>query len=126
MACAISHTDAGSLALKIWMATISASARSSNEITCAGARAADGQPFAGKYVAALERDWSPDNVRGPLAAKEELEQIRQDPERFIQRLTDREAKGPPVALPDGSSFRVSPAIGCGYGGHDALRFRIRL
>jgi predicted acetyltransferase len=62
------------------------------------------------YVAALERGWSPDNVRGAAAAKEELEQIRGDPERFIQRMTDREAKGPPVVLPDGSSFARLPGF----------------
>ena len=71
------------------------------------------------YVAALERDWSPDNVRGPLAAKEELEQIRKDPERFIQRLTDREAANGGVLV---ERFK-EPAQ---YGGHDALRFRIHL
>ena len=54
------------------------------------------------YVAALERGWSADNVRGVVAAREELEQIRADPEAFLAALDDREGKGPPVKLPDGS------------------------
>lgn len=60
------------------------------------------------YVNALERGWSPDNVRGLAAAEEEVAQIRQDAEGFVARLTDREAKGPPVLLPDGSSFPRLP------------------
>lgn len=60
------------------------------------------------YIAALERGWSPDNVSGLAAAREELEQIRQDPAGFVARLVDREAKGPPVVLPDGSSVRRLP------------------
>ena len=62
------------------------------------------------YAAALERGWSADNVRGAVAAKEELEQIREDPERFIERMTDREAKGPPVVLPGGSTFPRLPGF----------------
>jgi predicted acetyltransferase len=53
------------------------------------------------YVAALQRGWSPNNLR-PEAGFEELAQIRADPARFLGRLVDREAKGPPVALPDGT------------------------
>ena len=48
------------------------------------------------YVDALQREWSPDNVRGAAAAEEELAAIGSDPGKFIDRLTDREAKGPPV------------------------------
>jgi predicted acetyltransferase len=54
------------------------------------------------YVAALERGWSADNVRGLQAAKEELEQIEGDAAAFLAGLEDRAAKGAPVALPDGS------------------------
>jgi predicted acetyltransferase len=60
------------------------------------------------YIAALECGWSPDNVRGAVAAREELEQIRQDPKAFVARLVDREAKGPAIALPDGSTARRLP------------------
>ena len=54
------------------------------------------------YVAALKRGWSADNVRGEAAAREELEQIRTDSAVFLAALEDREAKGAPVRLPDGS------------------------
>ncbi len=60
------------------------------------------------YLAALERDWSPDNLRGLIAAHEELEQIRQDPEAYVTQLVDREAKGAPISLPDGSTARRLP------------------
>jgi predicted acetyltransferase len=54
------------------------------------------------YVAALRRGWSPDNVRGVAASTDELAQIDKDPEAFVEGLTDRDAKGPPIVLPDGS------------------------
>ena len=55
------------------------------------------------YVAALERGWSPDNTRGVVAAREELARIQEDPAAFIEGLVDREAKGRPITLPDGST-----------------------
>jgi predicted acetyltransferase len=55
------------------------------------------------YVAALNQGWSADTSRGEGAAREELEQIAKDPMRFLAGLIDREAKGGPVTLPDGSS-----------------------
>jgi len=60
------------------------------------------------YIAALERGWSPDNVRGRDAALEQLEQAALDPRAFVARLTDRDAKGPPVKLPDGSTAKRIP------------------
>lgn len=60
------------------------------------------------YVAALERGWAADNVRGEAAAREELEKIAEDPARFLAAMVDREAKGPPVALPDGSTAARLP------------------
>ena len=54
------------------------------------------------YVEALERGWSPDNLR-PEAALDELERIAADPVRFLAGLVDREAKGPPIQLPDGTT-----------------------
>ena len=54
------------------------------------------------YVGALKRGWSADNVRGEVAAREELEQIRADSGVFLAALEDREGKGAPVRLPDGS------------------------
>src|SRR4051812_12465512 len=52
------------------------------------------------YVAALERGWSPDNLRGSVAAQEELERIASDPDAFLASLVDREASGHPIILPD--------------------------
>ena len=60
------------------------------------------------YVAALRTGWSADNVRGAVAAQEELERIKEDPEAFLDSLHDLEAKGPPVTLPDGSRVRRIP------------------
>ena len=54
------------------------------------------------YVHALEQGWSPDNLR-PQAAAEQLARIARDPVRFISEQVDREAKGPPIILPDGST-----------------------
>src|SRR5688500_7227679 len=54
------------------------------------------------YVAALERGWSADNVRGEAAAREELAEIASDREKFLAAMEDREGNGPPVKLPDGS------------------------
>lgn len=54
------------------------------------------------YTAALRRGWSPNNERGLAASLEELAQIEADPVAFIASLDDREAKGSPVTMPDGS------------------------
>jgi predicted acetyltransferase len=54
------------------------------------------------YVAALERGWSPDNVRGQAAAQEELARIAADADAFLARLVDREAAGDSIALLDGT------------------------
>jgi predicted acetyltransferase len=59
------------------------------------------------YVYALEQGWSPDNVR-PEARFELLDRISQDPTRFLGEQIDREAKAPPVTLPDGSKVARLP------------------
>jgi predicted acetyltransferase len=59
------------------------------------------------YVYALEQGWSPDNLR-PEAAVEELARIAQDSARFLSEQVDREAKGPPVVLPNGDRVRRLP------------------
>ena len=64
--------------------------------------------FLPAYVCALERGWSADNIRGEAAAREELEKIAQDPSLFIDGLVDKEARGPPITMPDGSSFPRLP------------------
>lgn len=60
------------------------------------------EPYLPSYAAALRRGWSPNNERGLAAALEELAQIEADPASFLASLDDREAKGPPVTMPDGS------------------------
>ncbi len=60
------------------------------------------------YVDALQRGWSPDNVRGAAAAVEQLAQIADDPAAFVASLDDVAANGPPIALPDGSFAKRLP------------------
>jgi predicted acetyltransferase len=62
------------------------------------------------YVAALERGWSADNERGVDAAREELSRIHADAAAFLASMEDREAKGPPVTLPDGSTAKRVPGF----------------
>jgi predicted acetyltransferase len=68
------------------------------------------QDHLASYVAALTRGWSADNVRGAAAAEEELAKIQSDPEAFLSSLEDREAKGGPVTLPDGSLVMRIPGF----------------
>jgi predicted acetyltransferase len=60
------------------------------------------EPHLPSYIAALEQGWSSDPVRGAVAAREELQEIAADQQRFLSLMEDREAKGAPVKLPDGS------------------------
>src|SRR6266700_5751231 len=64
----------------------------------------------GSYVAALERGWSADNERGVEAAREELSRIHADAAAFLDSMKDREAKGPPITLPDGSTAKRVPGF----------------
>ncbi|HEV8688733.1 MAG TPA: GNAT family N-acetyltransferase [Ideonella sp.] len=61
------------------------------------------------YVAALQRGWSADNLRAE-AAQEELARIEADPQAFLASMEDREAKGPPVTLPDRSVVNRIPGF----------------
>src|SRR5205814_1291876 len=87
------------------------------------------------YVAALERGWSADNERGVEAAREELSRIHADAAAFLASMEDRDAKGPPITLPDNiPSQRVIEANGGilvehfikpqQFGCKPGLRFRI--
>jgi predicted acetyltransferase len=62
------------------------------------------------YIEALRKDWSPDNMRGIAATKDQLEAIEKDADGFLARAIDREAKGPPLKLPDGSTVPRLPGI----------------
>jgi predicted acetyltransferase len=55
------------------------------------------------YQEALKRDWSPDNVSPERTALLHLASIAEDPAKFVASLTDLEAKGAPITLPDGTT-----------------------
>lgn len=63
--------------------------------------------YLSSYVAALQRGWSPDNMRQE-AGSEELARITVNAEAFLASLVDRAAKGAAVKLPDGSVVRRLP------------------
>lgn len=63
------------------------------------------------YIAALKQGYSPDNVRGAVAAQEILARIETlGPDAFAASLEDREAKGPLVTLPDGTQVKRIPGF----------------
>jgi predicted acetyltransferase len=67
--------------------------------------------FLPEYKAALERDWSRDNVRETAAVvREELAKIAAGPAAFVAALDDPDAKGGPVTLPDGSTAPRLPGF----------------
>jgi len=55
-----------------------------------------------QYTDALRRGWSPNNETPEQAIREQLAAIGEDAAAFVARQVDREAKGPPVKLPDGT------------------------
>lgn len=80
------------------------------------------------YVDALERGWSANSERGREAALEELAQIAADPDGFLALMEDREGRGPPIKLPDGSLVPRLPGIRRwmwdeGFAGSIALRWQ---
>ena len=60
------------------------------------------------YINALERGWSPDNTRGEEAAQDALAKIAADPDAYLASLVDKDAKGEPIALPDGTTVPRLP------------------
>jgi predicted acetyltransferase len=62
------------------------------------------------FVAALNAGWSPDNLRGSKAGDEALAQIAEDADRYLALRIDREAKGPPITLPDGTQVQRLPGL----------------
>jgi len=65
--------------------------------------------YLASYQAALERGWSPDNVRADVA-REQLETIAADPDAFLASLVDREARGGPIVLKDGTTVPRLPGF----------------
>lgn len=66
------------------------------------------EEYLSSYTAALEQGWAADNMRGKIAADEELAKIARDPVAFLQSMVDREAQAGPVTLPDGSKVARIP------------------
>lgn len=62
------------------------------------------------FLDALRRGWSPDNVRGEAAARELLEAAAADPAGLVAAQDDREARGGPIRLPDGSEVERLPGF----------------
>jgi len=60
------------------------------------------------YVGALERGWSPDNLR-PEKGKEELKEIQDNPQAFFVKC-DNPKGGQPITLPDGSTVPCLPGF----------------
>jgi predicted acetyltransferase len=60
------------------------------------------------YKAALERGWSPDNVRGAAAAEAELAAIAEDPAAFVASMEQLDPQGATIELPDGTKVPRLP------------------
>ena len=58
------------------------------------------------YIDALERGWSPDNLR-PEVGPEHLAKIRAGAEAFVAQRINRDGAGLPITLPDGT---VAPRL----------------
>jgi predicted acetyltransferase len=62
------------------------------------------------YQEALKRGWSPDNVSPERTALLHLARMAEDPAGFVASLTDPEAKGGPITLPDGTTRPRLPGV----------------
>ena len=62
------------------------------------------------FLNALERGWSPDNMRGAEAAAEILAKAAEDPGAVLAGMDDPEAKAGPIRLPDGSEVERLPGF----------------
>ncbi|MFU8814757.1 MAG: GNAT family N-acetyltransferase [Pseudomonadales bacterium] len=62
------------------------------------------------YLAALRRGWSANTMATPDLIREELERIEADPVGVLAAMDDREAKGPPIRLPDGTLAKRLPGF----------------
>ena len=62
------------------------------------------------YRDALERGWSPDNVNLEKTARVHLARIAEDAPAFVASLTDPEASGAPIAMPDGTTRARLPSF----------------
>jgi len=67
-------------------------------------------PYLPGYVAALQRGWSPDNIRGAAAAQDALAQIALDPSPIFAVADDPHALGPQITTPDGTKRDRLPGL----------------
>lgn len=67
-----------------------------------------GEAYLDSYREALERGWGPNTLRMTESAQEELASIDRDPVSFLALKVDREARGGPILLPDGTQARRLP------------------
>ena len=63
--------------------------------------------YLSSYGEALKQGWSPDTQRA-AAGPEELARILADPQAFLAEQVDREGRGAPIRLPDGSTVPRLP------------------
>ncbi|HTV76631.1 MAG TPA: GNAT family N-acetyltransferase [Steroidobacteraceae bacterium] len=69
-----------------------------------------GREYLAGYTEALQRGWSSDNVRGKAAADEQLALITVNSAAFLAGLVNREGRGRPITLPDGSTVPRLPGF----------------
>src|SRR5882672_5167440 len=62
------------------------------------------------YVDALKRGWEVDHLRGRASTRDQLQAIAAGAGAFLDQEVDREGKGPPIALPDGSIIKRLPGF----------------
>ena len=62
------------------------------------------------YAGALERGWSPANVRSAEIAREHRDAIANDAAAFVDSLDDPQARGKPITLPDGTQVPRLPGF----------------
>lgn len=69
------------------------------------------RPAAGhlpQYIEALQRGWSPDNLRTEATASAHLALIAADAEAFLAAQHDPEGRGAPITRPDGTQVQRLP------------------
>jgi predicted acetyltransferase len=69
------------------------------------------RPYLASYVSALNRGWARDESR-PESGAEDRAAVEADATRFLASLVDREAKGDPITLPDGTKVPRLPGYKC--------------
>ena len=67
-----------------------------------------GAGYLRSHAAALRQGWSADHLRGEVAAREELARLHADPQAYLDSQDNREGRGGPVTLPDGSQVPRIP------------------